>query len=184
MSVRSVMDRIRLEVSDITEAKVDAIVNAANSELKLGSGVAGAVRVKGGPSIQAECDAIGPIELGSAAITGGGDLAATYVIHAASMRLGGSTSEDSLRSSVRRSLEIANEKGLRSIAFPAVGTGVGALSLQRCAEIMLEEARRHLDAGTSLEEIRFVLFEEQAYRVFEQVQDAARIQAQLDRMRR
>ena len=178
------MHRIRLEVSDITEAKVDAIVNAANSELKLGSGVAGAIRTKGGPSIQAECDAIGPIELGSAAITGGGDLVARHVIHAASMQLGGSTSEESLRSSVCRSLEIAHEHGLRSIAFPSVGTGVGALSMQRCAEIMFEEAQRHLEAGTSLEEIRFVLFDERAYRLFEQVQDAARIQAQIERMRR
>jgi O-acetyl-ADP-ribose deacetylase (regulator of RNase III) len=178
------MERIRLEVGDITEAEVDAVVNAANTELLLGAGVAGAIRAKGGPSIQAECDAIGPIELGSAAITGGGNLPARHVIHAASMSLGGSTTEDSLRASVRRSFELARENGLRSIALPAVGTGIGALSLRRCAEIMFEEAQRHLDAETSLEDIRFVLVEEPAYRLFEQVQDAGRIQAQLDRMRR
>jgi O-acetyl-ADP-ribose deacetylase (regulator of RNase III) len=178
------MGRILLEVGDITEAAVDAVVNAANTDLKLGSGVAGAIRAKGGPSIQAECDAIGPIELGSAAITGAGDLPARHVIHAASMHLGGSTTDDSLRASVRRSLEIAGENRLRSVALPAVGTGVGAISLRRCAEIMFEEAHRHLDGETSLEEVHFVLFEEPAYRIFEQVQDSSRIQAQLDRMRR
>jgi O-acetyl-ADP-ribose deacetylase (regulator of RNase III) len=178
------MGRIVLEEGDITACAVDAIVNAANSDLVLGSGVAGAIRSKGGTSIQAECDAIGPIEVGGAAITGGGELPARHVIHAASMALGGATSGESLRASTRRSLELAAEHGLRTIAFPAIGTGVGALGLQRCAEIMLEEAQHHLDADTPLEEIRFVLFGEPAYRVFEQVQDAARIRAQLDRMRR
>jgi len=176
--------RIALQEGDITAAEVDAIVNAANNDLVLGAGVAGAIRQKGGPSIQAECDAHGPVEVGSAAITGAGDLPACHVIHAASMRLGGTTTEEALRSSTRRSLELADEHGLRTIALPAIGTGIGGLSVQRCAEIMLEEAQAHLDAGSGLEEIRFVLFGEPAYRVFEQVRDAARIRAQLDRMRR
>jgi O-acetyl-ADP-ribose deacetylase (regulator of RNase III) len=100
------MGRIALCEGDITAAEVDAIVNAANSSLVLGAGVAGAIREKGGPSIQAECDAIGPIEVGDAAVTGAGDLPARFVIHAAGMALGGSASEESVRSCARRSLEL------------------------------------------------------------------------------
>ena len=167
---------------DIAEQEVDAIVNAANSALQLGSGVAGAVRSRGGPSIQEECDAHGPIEVGAAAITGAGELPARFVIHAASMALGGEASEDSVRSSVRQALLLAAERGLRSIAFPAIGAGVGGFSLQRCAEVSLEEARAHLAGETSLEEIRFVLFGEPAFRVFEMVNDAAKVAAQMARM--
>ena len=96
--------RIVLLEGDITEQAVDAIVNAANSQLRLGSGVAGAIREKGGPSIQAECDRIGPIAVGAAALTGAGELAARYVIHAAGMKLGGAASEESVRSSMRAAL--------------------------------------------------------------------------------
>ena len=116
--------RIVLVEGDITGQSVDAIVNAANSSLQLGSGVAGAIREKGGPSIQSECDAIGPIQVGDAAVTGAGDLPARFVIHAAGMPPGGSASEDSIRSSVRRSLELARERECRSVAIPAVGAGV------------------------------------------------------------
>ena len=178
------MARIRLEEGDITAAEVDAVVNAANTDLKLGSGVAGAIRQRGGPTIQAECDKHGPVGLGEAAITGAGDLAASYVIHAAGMHLGGQVSEDSLRASVRGSLELACKQGLRSIAFPAIGTGVGGFPLQRCAEIMLEEVERHVAGETTLEDVRFVLFGEPAYRMFEQVQDAAHIRAQLAKLGR
>jgi O-acetyl-ADP-ribose deacetylase (regulator of RNase III) len=178
------MTQIRVEEGDLTDAAVDAIVNAANTDLLLGSGVAGAVRRKGGPSIQQECDKIGPIPLGEAAVTGGGELRARFVIHAATMQLGGETTEEALRGATRRCLERAREKGLRSIAFPALGTGVGGFSVQRCAEIMLEEVHRHTDEGTSLEEIRFVLYGEPAYRVFEQVLDAERIRKQMERLRR
>jgi O-acetyl-ADP-ribose deacetylase (regulator of RNase III) len=174
--------RIVLREGDITEERADAIVNAANCELQLGAGVAGAIREKGGPSIQAECDAHGPIAVGEAALSGAGRLPARFVIHAASMRLGGRASEESVRSAMRRSLEIARDEGLRTIVVPALGAGVAGLPLQRCAEILLEEARRHLEGETSLEEIRFVLFGEPAYRVFEQVADAAKIAAQMRRL--
>jgi O-acetyl-ADP-ribose deacetylase (regulator of RNase III) len=175
--------RIVLLEGDITEQAVDAIVNAANSELVLGSGVAGAIRRKGGPSIQAECDRIGPIAVGEAALTGAGDLPARFVIHAAGMAPGGASSEESVRSSMRAALERAREQGCRTLAVPAIGAGVGALALQRCAEILLEEARGHLAGETSLEEIRFVLFGEPAYRVFEMVNDAAKVAAQMERLR-
>jgi len=179
-----VKGRIVLREGDITEESVDAIVNAANSALKLGAGVAGAIRAKGGPSIQEECDAHGPVRVGEAALTGAGDLRARFVIHAASMPPGGSASEDSVRSSMRRSLELAAERGCRTIAVPAIGAGIAGVPIQRCAEILIDEARRHLKGETSLEEIRFVLFGEQAYRIFESVNDAAKIREQMERLGR
>jgi O-acetyl-ADP-ribose deacetylase (regulator of RNase III) len=174
------MARITLVEGDITEQTVDAIVNAANSALVLGSGVAGAIRSKGGPSIQQECDAHGPIDVGDAAVTGAGDLPARFVIHAAGMPPGGEATEESVRSSVRKSFELAREQGCRTLACPAVGAGVGGLSLQRCAEISIEEARAHQRGDDCLEEIRFVLFGEPAYRMFEMTHDAARVQAQME----
>jgi len=151
---------------DLTDQDVDAIVNAANNDLILGGGVAGAIARRGGPAIQAECRAIGPIEVGGAAITGGGQLKARFVVHAASMRLGGRTSTESLRSSTRRSLEIASERGLRSIAFPAVGTGIAHFPLDDCARIMLEEVVRHGAHDPSLKDVRFVLFDDEAKAAF------------------
>jgi O-acetyl-ADP-ribose deacetylase (regulator of RNase III) len=176
--------RIVLKEGDITAEAVDAIVNAANSALALGAGVAGAIRAKGGPQIQAECDAHGRIAVGDAALTGAGDLEARFVIHAASMPPGGQANEISVRTSLRRSLELAAEQGCRTVAVPAIGAGVAGVPVRRSAEILLDEARRHLEGETPIEEIRFVLFGEQAYRVFESVNDASRIQAQMDRLRR
>jgi len=178
------MGRILLSEGDITAASVDAIVNAANTELVLGSGVAGAIRERGGPEIQAECGAHGPVPLGGAALTTGGKLPARFVIHAAAMEPGGRVSEESLRTATRASLELARQRQLRSMAFPAVGTGVGGFPLQRCAEVMLAEVRSHLDAPTSLETVQFVLFGEPAYRVFEMVNDAEKVRAGLARLRR
>jgi O-acetyl-ADP-ribose deacetylase (regulator of RNase III) len=178
------MGRIVLVEGDITEQQVDAIVNAANSALVLGAGVAGVIREKGGPAIQAECDAHGSVEVGEAAVTGAGDLPAKFVIHAAGMSPGGSASEASVRSSVRASLECAAAKGCRTIAFPAIGAGIGGLPLQRCAEVSIEEARAYLASDeTSLEEVRFVLFGEPAYRVFEMVNDATKVAEQMARLR-
>ncbi|HUA34067.1 MAG TPA: macro domain-containing protein [Candidatus Binataceae bacterium] len=159
--------RITIRRGDITDSDTDAIVNAANNDLVLGAGVAGAIRRKGGPSIQAACDRIGPIPLGDAAITGGGNLKARHVIHAASMRLGGTTSESNLRSSTRKSLCVANEQGLKSIAFPAIGTGIAGFPLDRCAEVMLAEVREHLSRTSSLERVEFVLFDDAARETFE-----------------
>jgi O-acetyl-ADP-ribose deacetylase (regulator of RNase III) len=175
--------RIRLVEGDITEQEVDAIVNAANNQLLLGTGVAGAIRSKGGPSIQAECDAHGPVEVGQAAITGAGDLPARHVIHAAGMSLGEAASEDSVRSSLRHSFELAKQAGCNSVAVPAIGAGVGGLSMQRCAEISIEVAREHLDGETPVAEIRFVLFGEPAYRLFEMTHDAAAVAAQMERLK-
>ncbi|MFQ5777613.1 MAG: macro domain-containing protein [Terriglobia bacterium] len=169
-----VEEKIALEQGDLTEAEVDAIVNAANNDLQLGGGVAGAIRRKGGPAVQQECDRIGTIAIGEAALTTGGKLKARYVIHAASMRLGGRTSADSLRASTRNSLARAAEKGVKSIAFPAVGTGIAGFPLRECAEIMLEEVVKHLRGKTAVETVRFVLFDQAALKVFQQVWAAQR----------
>ena len=176
------MTRIRVEEGDLTRLEVDAIVNAANTRLLLGSGVAGAIREAGGAEIQRECDAHGPVPLGGAALTTAGELPARCVIHAAGMELGQAPTEQSLRDCTRETLELARQHGLRSIAFPAIGTGVGGFPMQRCAEIMLEEAERHAAGETPLEEIRFVLYGEPAYRLFEQVLDASRIRAQMEKL--
>ena len=143
---------------DLTTQDVDAIVNAANSDLQLGGGVAGAIARAGGPEIQADCDRIGSNGVGEAAITVGGKLKARHVVHAASMQLGGRTTAENLRRSTRRSLELAREHGLRSIAFPAVGTGIARFPLAECARIMIEEVANHARGETSLEAVRFVLF--------------------------
>ena len=161
------IDKLFLRQGDITSMNVDAIVNAANTELKLGAGVAGAIRTKGGPAIQEECDKIGTVELGEAVITTGGNLKAPYVIHAASMHLGGRTSEASLRNSVSKSLAIANEKGLKTIAFPAIGTGFAGFPMGECARVMIEEIAKHLESQTSSEKIYIVLFDRDAYTIFE-----------------
>lgn len=164
--------RVVLRKGDLTEAPVDAIVNAANNDLILGGGVAGAIRTKGGPSIQAECDKLGPIPIGEAAITGAGKLKARYVIHAASMRLGGRTSEAALRDSTRNSLKRAAEQGLKSVAFPAIGTGIAGFPIERCAVVMLEEIRDHLRGAmpperlAPVERVEMVLFDDRALGAF------------------
>jgi O-acetyl-ADP-ribose deacetylase len=161
-------ERILMQQGDITEMEVDAIVNAANNDLILGAGVAGAILRKGGNSIQQECDEIGSIPVGYAAITGAGKLKARFVIHAASMGLGGvRTTSKSLRTSTAHSLRLAAERHLKSLAFPAVGTGVSGFPMGECAQIMLGEVIQHLMGDTSLETIYFVLFDSQARDVFQ-----------------
>jgi O-acetyl-ADP-ribose deacetylase (regulator of RNase III) len=177
------MTRIVLREGDIACEEVDAIVNAANSALVLGSGVAGAISRRGGPSIGDECAAHGPIEVGAAAVTGAGDLAARFVIHAAGMPPGGQVSEESLRSSLRAALALADEQACETVAVPAIGAGVGGLSLQTCAEISLAEARRYSEQVGRLAEIRFVLLGEPAFRLFEMVNDSAKIEAQMRKLR-
>jgi O-acetyl-ADP-ribose deacetylase len=160
-------ERIEIRQGDITDMDVDAIVNAANNDLRLGGGLAGAIRRKGGPRIQAECDEIGTIPVGGAAITSGGNLKARHVIHAASMQLGGATSAQSLRSSTAHALRIAAQSGLKTIALPAIGAGIGGFPMAECAEIMLREAAKHFEGPTSIENITFVLFDAEALSAFE-----------------
>jgi O-acetyl-ADP-ribose deacetylase len=163
----SIDEKIVLEQGDLTEMSVDAIVNAANNDLQLGGGLAGIIRRKGGDTIQQECNQIGSIPLGGAAMTSGGKLKARHIIHAASMELGGHTTARALRGSTAHALRIASEKGLRTIAIPAVGTGIGGFPLSECADIMLHEAVKHLKGPSTLEKIRFVLFDAKALAAFE-----------------
>lgn len=145
--------------TDITALVVDAIANAANTQLQHGGGVAAAISKAGGPWVQHESDAIAPIGLGEAAETGGGRLPAKWIIHAATMELGGPTSADVIRSATAATLARAEELGVRSLALVAFGTGVGGFSLQEAAQIELEEVFRHLEETpqSSLERIVFAV---------------------------
>ena len=152
---------------DLVEQQVDAIVNAANNDLVLGAGVAGAIRRRGGAAIQRECDAHGPVKVGDAAITGAGELEARYVIHAASMGLGGRTTTQSLKSSMDHVFRLAREHNVRSIAVPAVGTGIAGFPMDECARVMAGCLRDAFVGGWSPDEVRFVLFGEPAKQAFE-----------------
>jgi O-acetyl-ADP-ribose deacetylase (regulator of RNase III) len=158
--------KIHIEQGDLTDYRVDAIINAANNDLILGGGLAGAISRKGGPQIQAQCDRHGPVAVGEAAITGTGDLPAKFVIHQASMRLGGRTTARSLRDSTRAVLKLADENGLRTLAMPATGTGIAGFDLRQCAEIMLGEVLAHGRGRTSVTDVYFVLYDPQAYQTF------------------
>jgi O-acetyl-ADP-ribose deacetylase (regulator of RNase III) len=162
------LPKIYFQKGDITEMAVDAIVNAANTQLIMEAGVAGAIRRKGGKTIEEDCERIGAIGLGETAVTTGGNLRALYVIHAASMHLGAQATTESLRLAIRNSLLRAEEKAIKSIAFPAIGAGAAGLPLAECARIMLTEVLQHVKSRSSLERIYFVLFDDEALRVFEE----------------
>lgn len=159
--------RIVIIQGDLVEQEVDALVNAANNDLQLGAGVAGAIRRAGGPSIQDECDAHGPIRVGEAAITGAGRLRARHVIHAASMSLGGRTTRESLKSSMDDVFRLCREHDLNVVAVPAVGTGIAGFPIDECARVMAECLNHALSLGWQPQEIRFVLFDEPAKTAFD-----------------
>lgn len=159
--------RIVIIAGDLVEQDVDAIVNAANNDLVLGGGVAGAIRSRGGPSIQQECDANGPVKVGDAAVTGAGELRARHVIHAASMALGGATTAESLQSSMDHAFQLAQQLGVRSIGIPAVGTGIAGFPIDECAVVMARSLTRALANGWAPDEVRFVLFGDGARRAFQ-----------------
>lgn len=159
--------RIVITVGDLTDQDVDAIVNAANNDLVLGGGVAGAIRRRGGPSIQDECTTHGPIRVGEAALTGGGRLKARHVIHAASMALGGHTTATSLHASMTATFEIARRNDFQTVAVPAVGTGIAGFPLDECARIMATCLSRALHEGWKPSEVRFVLYDEASQAAFE-----------------
>ena len=151
---------------DITEMDTDAIVNAANAQLVLGGGVAGAIRRKGGPKIQAECDKIGGTFVGGAVITTGGKLKARHVIHAVGPRMGEGNEDHKLRNATLNSLKVADENRLKSIAFPAVSTGIFGFPIERCAAIMLGTTIEYLKGQTGLQKVVFCLFGRDSYDVF------------------
>ncbi|MFP6655439.1 MAG: macro domain-containing protein, partial [Myxococcota bacterium] len=143
----------------------------------------GAITAEGGSAIAEECAEKAPIQVGQAVATGAGDLPARYVIHAAGMPAGGQASEVSVREAFRDALREADRVGCRTLACPAIGAGIGGLSVQASAEICLDEARKYARRDGQLEEIRFVLFGEPAFRIFEMVSDAAKVEAEMRRLR-
>ena len=160
---------IKVIKGDITELRLDAIVNAANNHFWMKAGVAGAIKRKGGASIEEEAVSKGPVSVGEAVVTGAGSLKAGYVIHAATMGQDLVTDMDKVRAATRNALLRAGEMSLTSIAFPALGTGIGGLDLDRAAKVMVSEARRCLARGTSLEEVVFALFDDAGYEAFARV---------------
>ncbi len=160
--------KIECVEGDIAVQKTDAVVNAANSELWMGSGVAGAIKRTGGQEIQDEAVAKGPIAVGEAVVTGAGELAARYVIHAAGMGSDLRTSAELIELSTRNSLARAEELGIESISFPSIGTGVGGFPLDECARIMIDQTEQHAKSGSAVKLIRFVLFGSEAYSAFAQ----------------
>jgi len=157
--------KIRLIKGDITELDVDAIVNAANNRLIMGGGVAGAIRRKGGREIEKEAMEKGPIEIGEAVVTGAGKLNARYVIHAATMGMDFRTDEDKIRKATRNAMKRAVEMKMKSVAFPALGTGVGGFPYEKAAEIMYEEVSKFSDQEYP-QEVIFVLYDQAAYEEF------------------
>jgi O-acetyl-ADP-ribose deacetylase (regulator of RNase III) len=167
--VKNALNNVTIELvqGDITDLETDAIVNAANSRLILGAGVAGAIRRKGGPSIQEECYAIGHCDVGSAVITGGGNLKARYVIHAVGPRMGEGSEAGKLANAVRASLNLAEQNGLHSVAFPAISTGIFGYPLEGCAEVMLHVIGDYtFEDLCNLQRVIVCLYDEYAFAVF------------------
>jgi len=162
---------ITLVHGDITLEPVDAIVNAANSYLKHGGGVAAAIVRKGGRIIQEESDRIGYVPVGQAAITTGGNLPARYVIHAVGPRWGEGDEDNKLRSAVQSVLQLAAEKNFQRIALPAISAGIFGFPKERCAEIILQTVRNFLETHpeTSLKEVRIVLYDQPTLTAFQEV---------------
>jgi len=154
---------LRLIQGDITHRDVDAIVNAANSSLQHGGGVAGAIVRKGGQVIQEESDKIGPVAVGHAAITGAGRLSAKFVIHAVGPRMGEGDEDRKLKSAVVNSLKLASERKLSSISFPAISSGIFGFPKGRCAKLLVQEAVNFIkhDRESSLEILEFCIYDDE-----------------------
>ena len=159
--------KLKLVEGNIVALYVDAIVNAANKSLILGGGVAGVIRNFGGPSIQEECNAIGPIEVGEAVMTGAGNLNADYVIHAVGPVYGEGDEDVKLANATLNSLKIAQKKKIKSLAFPAISTGIFHFPIKRCAEIMMKVTMDFLRENKHPEEIILCLYGERAYSIFQ-----------------
>jgi O-acetyl-ADP-ribose deacetylase len=171
--VASAADVAQIEVkqADITVLEVDAIANAANTELRHGGGVAGAISRAGGPSVQTESDERAPIRLGEAIETTAGEMPARWVIHAATMELGGPTSAQIIRQATASTLAKADELGAKTLALVAFGTGVGGFPLKEAARIEVEEVRRHLEEGSGLDCVIFAVHGDAAEDAFRAVTD-------------
>ncbi len=162
---------VELIEDDLTNLSVDAIVNAANSQLVLGGGVAGAIKQKGGPSIQKECDLIGGTFVGGAVLTNAGNLPAQYVIHAVGPRRGEGEEDDKLKNATLNSLIIASDAKLNIIAFPALSTGIFGFPVDRCARIMINTVVVYLQTHLIPQRVIFCLWGRENYEVFRKMMD-------------
>ena len=158
---------ISLIQGDITDLQIDVIVNAANDRLILGGGVAGAIRKKGGPIIQDECNKIGGTFIGGAVITTGGNLKAKHVIHAVGPRMGEGNEDEKLKNATVNSLKLMDEYNLKSIAFPAISTGIFGFPIDRCSKIMIDATKEYLQTDTQIEKVVFCLYTASDFEVFE-----------------
>ena len=158
--------RLELKTGDITEQTTDAIVNAANQQLVLGGGVAGAIHMKGGESIQKECSKKSPVAVGQAVITRAGNLKAKHVIHAVGPRTGEGDEANKLKEATCNALNVADENKLKSITFPAISTGIFGFPIDQCAQIMLSAAIEYLKDNTGLETVVFCLYDSASFDVF------------------
>jgi len=160
--------KLRLAQGDITERDVDAIVNAANSHLRHGGGVAGAIVRKGGQIIQDESDAIGFTPVGTAVITGAGKLPARFVIHTVGPRMGEGDEDNKLKNAVINTLRLASEKGLKSVSMPAISSGIFGFPKDRCAKILVNESADYLrkNPQSSLEIVEFCVYDDNAMEHF------------------
>jgi O-acetyl-ADP-ribose deacetylase len=165
------MTEIEVRQADITKLEVDAIANAANTHLRHGGGVAAAIVRAGGRAVQEESDGVAPIALGEAVETTAGEMPSKWVIHAATMELGGPTSAEIIRSATASTLRRADALGATSLGLVAFGTGVGGFPLEDAARIEVEEVRRHLDEGSGVERIVFAVFGGDAREAFERAVD-------------
>lgn len=166
------MATLEVRDADITQLEVDAIANAANTQLAHGGGVAGAISHAGGPAIQAESNELAPINIAGAVATGAGDMPSRWVIHAATMDPGGPTSADVIRQATASTLQVAEELGCRSVALVAFGTGVGGFPVAEAARIEVEEVRRHIALGSELERIVFAVRGAEAAAAFREAIDS------------
>jgi len=157
---------LELTQGDITDLDTDAIVNAANTALQLGGGVAGAIRRKGGPKIQEECNRIGGTRVGGAVMTTGGNLEAKYVIHAVGPRHGEEHEDAKLKDATLNCLILADKNNLKSIAFPAISTGIFGFPKDRCATIMLSTTVAYLQGPTKLEKVVYCLYDQKTFEIF------------------
>jgi O-acetyl-ADP-ribose deacetylase (regulator of RNase III) len=158
--------KIRLVTGDITELAVDAIVNAANAQLILGGGVAGAIREKGGPTIQEECSKIGGTFVGGAVITGSGNLKSKHIIHAVGPRLGEGDEDSKLENATGNTLQRVVENNLSSVAFPAISTGIFGFPVDRCATIMIRTTKQFIEKNKSPAQVIFCLWGEENFEIF------------------
>jgi O-acetyl-ADP-ribose deacetylase (regulator of RNase III) len=157
---------ISIERGDITDSPVDAVVNAANTTLAMGAGVAGAIKRKGGLIVEEEAMRQGPVEVGEAVLTTGGNLVATHVIHGAVMGPDLKTDAETIAKTTKAILAMADKHRITSLALPALGTGVGHVPPQVSADAMLQEVVAHLKGSSSLRKVTFVLYQDDAYRIF------------------